>query len=193
MKIYIKFFKLTLLLLALLLVGCASNPSKFYVLNSIANHAPKRNAQIKYHIGLEKIQLAYYLQRPQIVTRQTNNRLFIDEFNRWAEPLQRNVQQTIRTNLLHLLPSATVTNYPWKASDKKDLVIKINIQKFEANYKNQCVLQVNYEISNNTNKIIYAVRNKIFTTQVDPKNYDSIVVGMNQNLNLLSRDIIRNL
>lgn len=194
MKIfYIEFRRLTLLFLIILIASCASKPSEFYVLNPMASRSLERNIHVKYHIGLEKINLAHYLQRPQIVTRKTNHGLFLDEFNRWAEPLQENIQQAMQMNFLHLLPFATITNYPWKTSSKMDFTIKINISKFEANYQGQCVLRANYEINNRANKTIYGVRNKVFITHVNSKNYNSIVYGMNQNLNLLSWDVSRNI
>lgn len=181
----------TLSLFILCVSGCASTPSKFYVLNPIASHNHTNNVAIKYHIGLKKIKLAYYLQQPQIVVRKTNHELILDEFNRWAEPLQENIQQTIRTSLMHLLPSASVTDYPWKASEKMDAILTIDILKFETNNQGRCLLQVNYEIRNKENKIAYTVRNKIFLTHVNPKNYNSIVSGMNQNLDQLSSSILR--
>ena len=183
----------TTILALILVAGCASKPAKFYVLNPVASYSSGKNVQIKYHIGIMKVQLAEYLRRPQIVTRASNNSLFLDDFSRWAEPLQKNIQQSIKTSIEHLLPFATVTNYPWKASKKMNLTININIPKFDSNYQGHCVLQASYAIHNKTGKVFYSVRNKKFSTHVNPKSYNSIVAGMNKNLNRLSLDIISNI
>jgi len=179
---------IALILLTLMLAACASEPSKFYVLNPTRTKGTL-NKQVKLHIGLEKVQLAQYLQKPQIITRKTNHELKLSEFNRWAEPLKENIQQVLQTNLEHMLINAVVANYPWKASLKPAYTIKVNITKFDTNALGRSILQVNFKIKSKDGKILTVFSNKKYITQVNPENYNSIVAGMNRNLTMLSRSL----
>lgn len=181
---------LSLLLLALSLAACASEPSKFYVLNPIRT-ATTIKRHISYNVGLEKIQLAQYLQQPQIVTRKTNHQLHLDEFNRWAEPLKENIQQVLKSNLEYQLKNATVVRYPWRASLQPSYIIEVSISKFDTNTQGRSLLQANIKIKSKEGKIITAFTNKKYITQTTPNNYNSIVAGMNRNLTRLSNNIAR--
>jgi uncharacterized lipoprotein YmbA len=47
--------------------------------------------------------LPEHLNRPQIVTRQNGHQVKVDEFNRWAEPLEMHVSTILAENLSMLL------------------------------------------------------------------------------------------
>ena len=76
-----------LLALMLCLYSCAgkSTSSKFYVLSPMPQSA--LSATEGTTIGVLPVAMPDYLDRPQIVTRASENKIKIDEFSRWAEPL----------------------------------------------------------------------------------------------------------
>jgi uncharacterized lipoprotein YmbA len=55
------------------------------------------------------------IDRPLLVTRTAPGELRIDEFLRWAEPLDAAITRTVAENLDALLPESHVVRSPWAA------------------------------------------------------------------------------
>lgn len=55
------------------------------------------------------------LERPQLVTEVAPGELRVDEFLRWAEPLEAGVTRALAENLANLLPHYRVVRFPWRA------------------------------------------------------------------------------
>mgnify|MGYP000004657022 CR=1 FL=1 len=68
------------------LVGCATTPSSnFFVLS--AGEVPTQGSPSGIALSIGPVDLPRYLDRPQIVSREGDNRLEVDEFNRWGGAL----------------------------------------------------------------------------------------------------------
>ncbi len=123
--------------LLLWLAGCASpsQPSRFYRLASgtppLAMPQPAIPAQPLPLIGVGPVQLAGYLDRPQIVTRSTTYRLQLHEFDRWAGTLQENTLQVLSDVLQRELPGTQVIGYPWHNGVHPDYEVLLTINRFE--------------------------------------------------------------
>ena len=52
------------------------------------------------------------VDRPQIVVRTGPNEVWLDEFNRWASPLEDNLGRVIAENLVAMLGTPHVTVFP---------------------------------------------------------------------------------
>ena len=72
----------------MVLLGCGSTqPARFYALSSMkeAKMAPGAKTGLSgVAVGIGPIRIADYLDRPDIVTRDTGNRLKLAEFELWA-------------------------------------------------------------------------------------------------------------
>src|SRR3546814_9172147 len=80
-------------------------PSTFYLLSPIATPAPPSanpNRQITILIG--PVTLPKHLDRAEVVTFATPNRLQLAELDRWAEPLDENVARVLGENVSRLVP-----------------------------------------------------------------------------------------
>ena len=70
--------------------GCASTPqSHFYTLSPASK--PAAAAAASYSISVGPVTVPAAVDRPQIVVRVGPNQVDIDEFNRWASPLQSDI------------------------------------------------------------------------------------------------------
>jgi len=90
----------------LLLAACGTTaPTRFYLLSSVAEagHGASANHKNGVSIALAPVDLPEHLNRPQIVTRQNGHQVKVDEFNRWAEPLEMHVSAILAENLSLLL------------------------------------------------------------------------------------------
>jgi uncharacterized protein len=128
---------LVLTLLPIWLAGCASpsQPSRFYRLESalppMAMPQPVMSGQNLPIIGVGPVELASYLDRPQIVERTTPHRLQLYEFDRWAGTLQENALQVVTEVMQQALGGAQVVGYPWHSSVRPDYELVLTINRFE--------------------------------------------------------------
>ena len=86
--------------LAAIAAGCTSAPSKFYTLNSTAKGAA---ATTDYAVSVGPVTIPAEVDRPQFTVRVAPNRVTVDEFNRWAAPLNENIARVVAADLATLL------------------------------------------------------------------------------------------
>ena len=116
--------------LAACLGGPQADPSAFFLLSSTVVEAA--GGAVPVSIGIASVALPGYLDRPQIVTRVSDNEIDLAEVDRWAEPLASNLARTLEESLARLLPGSSYVAYPWYASDAPDYVIALQVRRFEA-------------------------------------------------------------
>jgi uncharacterized lipoprotein YmbA len=121
--------------LALALAGCVSlkrtPEARFFVLQSLAQPpaAPAGQTPVGL-IGVEMVRLPGHLERPQLVTWAAPNELRVDEFLRWAEPLEDGVTRTLAENLAALLPEHQVIRRPWPGDAKSRCRVAVTLRRF---------------------------------------------------------------
>ncbi len=122
-----------LLTLAGLLPGCVAlkrtPQARFFALRPLleptAAAAPAGGI-----VGLLPVLVPGYLQRPQLVTRSLSGELRIDEFLRWAEPLEAGLERTLGEDLAALLPEWRVVRSPWPGSLKPGCRVRVELSQF---------------------------------------------------------------
>jgi uncharacterized lipoprotein YmbA len=116
---------------ALLLVGgCSSTPpSHFYTLSAAAVPAA---AALTVSVAVGPVSVPAQVDRPQIVVSTGPNQVQLDEFNRWAAPLQDNITRVVAENLVAMLGSPHVTLSPQTLSENADYRVAIEVQGFES-------------------------------------------------------------
>jgi len=115
--------------LAVVTAGCNSSPSHFYTLSATA--APGAAAS-KLAIAVGPVSVPAAVDRPQIVVNTSANQVSIDDFNRWASPLQDNLTRVVAENLVALLGTARVTLFPPGLNAEIDYRVQIEIRNFES-------------------------------------------------------------
>ena len=66
-------------------------------------------------VAVMPARLPGHLERPQLVTEVAPGELRVDEFLRWAEPIEAGVTRTLAENLARLLPEHRVVRFPWRS------------------------------------------------------------------------------
>ena len=72
------------------------------------------------------------VDRPQIVVTMGPNQVRLEEFNRWAAPLQNNIARVVADNLVAMLGTPRVTLSPQTLSADADYRAAIEVQSFES-------------------------------------------------------------
>jgi uncharacterized protein len=110
-------------------VGCgASKPARFYTLQPTATAVDAPPAGYAVLVGPVSVPPA--VDRPQFVVQVTANRVEIDEFNRWAAPLNDIIARTVAADLATLLGTRDVAAAPL-ASFPAAYRVTINVQRFD--------------------------------------------------------------
>jgi uncharacterized lipoprotein YmbA len=119
-----------------ILSGCASpsQPTRFYRLDGALRTAGQ--IDLKPHpgiiqIGITKVVLAGYLDRPQIVERPSAHRIELLEFDQWAGSLQENLLGVMSDRLQHHLQTMQVIANPWHQSIQPDYELSLYISRFD--------------------------------------------------------------
>jgi len=92
--------------LAILGAGCSSTPpARFYTLSSTSTPAV---ASSELSVAVGPVAVPAAVDRPQIVVSLGPNRVWLDEFNRWAAPLQDDIARVVAENLAAMLGTPRV-------------------------------------------------------------------------------------
>ena len=87
----------------LILAGCGSSPTvHYYALDTIDNRVAQDDEGSAI-ISVGAFRMPEYLNRSQMVTRGPGAEIIVDEFNRWAEPLDNAMHRVLASNLDVLL------------------------------------------------------------------------------------------
>jgi len=182
--------------------GCASfapraDPSSFYILGALAETnfaADKNTAGIKanYSVGLGPIELPGYLDRQQIATRTSTNRLSYSETDRWAAPMAESFSRVLAQNISQLLNPARVIQFPWQHGDVPDFQVKIEVLQFEANSDQQAWLAARWTVIDRNKKILLSQRSQLHRRAGSLATED-FVKALSETLGDLSREIVKSL
>jgi uncharacterized protein len=84
-----------------LTAGCGSAPSsRFYTLSAGAAPAATPSS---LSVAVGPVSIPAVVDRPQIVVTTGPNQVRLEEFNRWASPLQNGIARVVAENLVAML------------------------------------------------------------------------------------------
>lgn len=125
---------LALLAVALGLAACVSlkrtPEARFFFLRPLAEPALEGERGAGQVVGVMPARLPGHLERPQVVTEVAPGELRIDEFLRWAEPLDAGVTRTVAENLANLLPDDRIVRFPWRAMTPVRCRVLVELSEF---------------------------------------------------------------
>jgi uncharacterized protein len=184
-----------LLLTSILLVaGCASSPpSRFYTLDSLASSGKdglSRETAMKNVISVGPIEIADYLDRPQVVTRSSENQIQFSEFDRWGGSLKVDINRVLVENFSTLLREDGVMAIQWKSRYSGIISLPVTIMRFDATPGKSLVLVVHWGVLAKDGKTVESVRESIIVLPLKGAGYQDVVQAMSEALGKLSNDMV---
>ena len=177
-----------------LLASCGSStPSRFYVLTPLAagkpTHAPDGLA-----IGVGPVVIPQYLDKPQIVTRSSDNRLDVGDIDQWGGRLSDNITRVLAENLSGLLATDRVSIYPWTDATAVGLQVTLDIVEFERDAGGTVTLSAFWNLTDVASGKILVTRRSTIVKKIDPAAkgadaYNSTVAAMSDALATISQEI----
>ena len=130
----------------LLIAGCGSSPAvHYFALDTIDDVVPYDEAGSPI-IAVGAFRMPEYLNRSQMVSQGSGAEIIVDDFNRWAEPLDDAIHRVLANNLDVLLDSVIVVGYPSSAVVNIDYRLIGRIDHFNSGEDGLVVLRVQWAI-----------------------------------------------
>jgi len=184
---------LTIVALLMHLAGCASSaPTRFYVLSPLASSKAEPQAlkdEGCIAIGIGPVELPAYLDRPQIVTRLSENELDLAEFDKWAEPLKDNFSRVLVENLSTLLCADAISIFPWKGPTPIDYQVEVTVIRMDGNVGGNASLVARWAIVRQNDRKMMLTRQSSFSRLLSSESYKALVSAQSRAIADLSREI----
>ncbi|MGH8064574.1 MAG: PqiC family protein [Candidatus Entotheonellia bacterium] len=177
---------------SLMVGGCASQPSRFYLLSSSPNTEMASlgaSGEQGPTIGVGPVTLPRYLDRPQIVTRTSPYELKLAEFDRWAEALDTNFSRVLAENLSLLIPASRVVIAPWLRTTPIDYQIIVEVTHFLSQLGGESLLIADWTLFKGEGQQALMSGKSRFSASTGGQDYAAIVAAMSQTVASLSREI----
>jgi len=173
-------------ILVALASGCGSTPpSRFFTLSAQAGPAA---APANLSISVGPVSVPAIVDRPQITVSTGPNEVGLEEFNRWASPLQNNIARVIAENLMTLLGTSRVTLYPQPTSTDADYRALIDVQRFDSAPGEAATLDAVWTVRRAKDGKAQGGRTTARET-LQAKDFDALAAAHSRALSRLSRDI----
>jgi uncharacterized lipoprotein YmbA len=187
-------FAIGLALLAVMLTACGTSPPvRYFSLEPAAVSATVDEPGARV-VGLGPLRVPDYLKRSQIVTRGSGSEIKVNDYARWAEPVDKAMHRVLAANVDRQLEGVIVVAYPYLETVPVDYIVLGQVDRFDGDSAGSVVLEVQWSVQNDQRKALISPQRVRYETRAsDPDDPEAITRAMNQALARFSDDIARKL
>lgn len=170
-----------------LLSACStrSPTPNFYLLE---NELSSKQYSGELRIGLGPVEVADYLQKPQIALRTRSSQIKFAEFDRWASNLRGLIINALQHDLAKQLNTNNIYEYPWRQSDQVDYSISIDIKRLDASFQSgEAYLEAKAIIKDSDNNSF--VETISLSQDLEQNSFDALVTAERQLLMHISEQL----
>jgi hypothetical protein len=185
-------FIVLLLLIGLGLIGCGrTRPVNYYTLSPepAGRLTPAGKDFGDMRIGIGPVRFSKLIDRPQIVTRMTPNRVDLAEFHRWGGDLNEDFLIVMTNNIRQLCGSGLFLRHPWPQEFSPRYRIEFDVHQFDGALGGTVVLNVTWMIRTAGGDGL-AVNNAVIEEKTTGGDYADLVEAENRALEKLSRMVV---
>ncbi len=176
-----------LLAIVAITAACASSPpARFYRLAPEAQPAAQSGGKA---VMIGPFQLADYLDRPQIVTRNGDDSVNVADFERWAEPLDSNFQSVVAENVSRLLGSDRVLEFPARPIMQPERRVTGRISRLDVDAHGLAVLEVQWGVLEADGTPVQPGRRSRYEATAAGSGYAAKVAALNSAVAKFSEDV----
>lgn len=186
---------ITIACLLPLLAACGTSaPVRYYSLEAVTTEYERVATEGMPIVGAGPLTMPEYLGRSQIVTRGPGAEMIVDDFNRWAEPLDRAIHRIVASNVDSLVSDVTVVAFPYSSLVAVDYRLVGRVDRFDVDETGRAVLNVQWGIGRKNQSILVPPRRSHYEIQARVAgDADATAQAMNQLVTEFSRDIAQQL
>jgi len=138
------------------------------------------------------VEVADYLNRPQMVTLLQGSQVNFDEYDRWAEPMGSGFSRVLAQDIALLADSTHVAAFPLSPGFSREFEVYTQVLQFDGVSGGNVTLRVSWRITGLGGKPNYTVHDTSFTRKAeigtDPVN--GYVDALNGLVGDLAREIV---
>lgn len=184
------------LMLSILCSACTRTaPTKFYLLSPLAAEQPpsqqSQTTTANLTLILSPIELPAYLDRPQLVTRNSIHEIRLSDLHKWAEPLETQVKVTIKENLAALRPDLLLSTHANYHPTAQAIQLAVNVLRFDGQPGQETVLVARWSLTHPSAIQPYLNQTSVYREAVPQNDFPSLVAAQSRLLERLCRDIAR--
>jgi hypothetical protein len=179
-------------LLALVATGCAGTaPTRFYQMVPVVDPDVVAKSPTRL-LALSQVQFPEYLDRPEIVTRATDTRLTVADFDQWSEPLPGMFSDVLAENLRRTLGGEHMVVIPSDRGFSPTMELDVNVLRFDVDAAGRIVLDARWRLFDGDGRLLATERSEL-VEQATPGDYPSIVDGMSEAVGALAAQVVTTL
>ena len=184
---------LSTVLVTVVTAGCGASPAaRFYTLAATATapdqvEAGTDSAAKRYAVVVGPVSIPGEVDRPQFVVHVAANRVALDEFNRWAAPLNDGIARAVAGNLSTLLATPDVATASL-ANFNAAYAVNIDVQRFDSTPGESALLDAVWTVRGIASGTTRAGRSVVSKT-VSDKGFEALAATHSQLLATMSNDI----
>jgi len=175
-----------------ILGGGTQQPTNNYVLNSLYSEKTQTKAVADLHdisILVGPIRIALYLDRSDIVIRDSQIQIRLAEFSQWAGPLQENFSRVLAENLSVLLATDSVDIFPGARAILFDFNVTVNVTQFDGVPGEKADLRARWGILDKARKKMLFEKHTVLSQPTENDSLEALIAAESSTLADLSREI----
>lgn len=172
----------------LMLAACGGSRS-FYLLTS-DGPAPSGGGA---GIGVGPVNLAEYIDRPNLVLAEGENQLGIAEDHRWAGDLAASVARVTAANLGRRLRTGNIRTWPWQRDEGLRHQVTLDIRQFHGAADGHAVIEAGWRAYALPDRRLVASRTFTGREPLQGDGYRELVAAQSRLLSRLADDIAKSL
>lgn len=178
------------LLATLFLGGCGSSkPVRYFTLEPTLPRTGSDDAENIGVVGITQVGMPEYLDRPQIITRGSGNRLILADFDRWAEPLSEGTARVLAADLSSLLPGFQIRHRGWLDKSRLDYAVGVEVTRFEGVAGGDVTLSATWSVIQKGETQGGPSHQSEFEVAAGGRTMDDLARAMSEGIGKLAQDI----
>jgi uncharacterized protein len=166
--------------------GCGTSaPARFYTLDStaVADGAPATHTAVM--VG--PVTVPASVDQPEFVVQVASNRVEVEEFNRWAAPLNDGIARAVAGDLAVLLGTPDVATAPM-ANFNPAYWVTVDVQRFESTRNEAALLEAVWAVRKTAGGETRSGRT-VAREAVEGEGFDALAAAHSRALARMSGDI----
>jgi uncharacterized lipoprotein YmbA len=187
-RIRLLWLALILVYTALVVTACGRSPTvKYYTLSPTPVNLPAASSDLNVAIGPADFPRS--LARNQIVTRESDTQLTVDQYNIWSAPLEMDFLRVLGDNIAMELDTDHVAIYPAGAAFDIDYRVVLHVMQFDGALGENVNLRVRWTIMRDGDEVSVGTFNNTQAVEAGDDSYDALVAAHSAAIAALSQAI----
>lgn len=165
------------------------DPTRFFVLAASPAGASVATLDPSHSVGLGPIDVPTYLQRPELVMRESATEIRPSGFDRWSESVDKGIARVLAQNLSTRLGLDRVALHPWYSNQEPTYQVRIDFRSFEPTTSGAIQMNARWDVRRLGGDGRRVQRDSTLTPRAASNDTRDVVAALSSALGQLSDEI----